>query len=268
MLCLVSLFMWGQNHDKVSENNIPKIAILGVFHFSNPGFDVVKQKHVKEILSIQGQNEIETLLDYLEKFQPTKILLEWDVKKDSLLNRRYEEYMNNKFQLQENEIYQIGFKLARRLGHTKLWAVDSPMWFAEERDSLLFDESYCSLYPLPYRHNYDSFYEEDDSLKIALPLRNYLKYLNSTDIQQKMHQIYLTKYANVGVRDSYVGVNVVSNWYKRNLKIYANICSITDYKSEERLLVIIGAGHVHLLNQFLDDSPDYKVVSITDLLDK
>lgn len=268
ILCLAPLYAQGQNCDKAPEYKKVQIAILGIFHFSNPGFDIVKQQHVKDILSTQGQKEIDVLLERIKKFQPTKILVEWDIKDDSALNAQYEEYINGQFHLKENEIYQIGFKLAKHLGHAKLWAIDSPMWFAEEKDSLLFDENYCNMYPLSQRHNYDSFYEEDDSLKMALPLQDYLKYLNNINTQLKLHQVYLTKYANVGAQASYVGVNVVSNWYKRNLKIYANICSITDYKEDERLLVIIGAGHVHLLNQFFNDSPDYKVINITEILDK
>ena len=263
ILCFATLFVWGQSSDKVSECNKAQIAILGVFHFSNPELDIVKQQHKKDILSAQGQKEVDVILEQIEKFQPTKILVECDIKDDSVLNVQYKKYINNRFQLKENEIYQIGFKLAKRLGHVKLWAIDSPMWFAEEKDSLLFDENYCNMYPLSHRHNYDSFYEEGDSLQMALPLWDYLKYLNRVDTQRKEHQVYLTKYATVGTGDSYVGVNVVSNWYKRNLKIYANICNITNYTNNERLLLIIGAGHTHLLNQFFTDSPDYKVINIT-----
>lgn len=261
ILLTVAHLVWGQ-----SENNKIPIVILGTFHFSNPGLDVVKTEKTKNILSTEGQSEVESLLEKLEKYKPTKILVEVDIKKDSLLNSRYEKFIENKFELSESEIYQIGFKLAKQLNHSRIWAIDSPMWFAEDKDSLLFDDDYRSKYPAASRHDYNSFYEESDSLMVTLSLLDYLSYLNGKDNLSKSHQVYLTKYALVGAADNYVGANVVANWYKRNLMIYANICNITDCNKDERLLLIIGSGHGHLLNQFFDDSPDYTVIDIENIL--
>ena len=41
----------------------------------------------------------------------------------------------------------------------------------------------------------------------------------------------------------------VANWYKRNLRIFANINRITE-PGRDRVLVIIGAGHLKLLKEF------------------
>lgn len=227
---------------------------------------MVEQQNVKDVLSPQGQTEIGELLERLEKFRPTKIVVEWDIKSDSMLRCRYEDFMSDRFELSSNEIYQLGFKLGKRLGLPKIWAVDSPLWFAQEKDTLLFDDGYRSRYPVALRHDYEPFYREMDSLKMVLPLPDYLKFLNRADIQLKEHQVYLTKYAPVGAADNYVGADVVSNWYKRNLRIYSNICRITDFTKEERILVIIGAGHSYLLNRLFDESPDYTVVTAEEIL--
>lgn len=266
LFCSVTWLAAGQNSRSESAFGKVPVAVLGTFHFSNPGLDVVEQQSVKDVLSPQGQTEIEALLDLLEKFRPTKIVVEWDIKEDSLLCRRYEDFINDRFELSSNEIYQLGFKLGKRLGHPNIRAVDSPMYFAHEEDSLLFDDDYRSRYPVALRYDYEPFYRETDSLKAVLSLPDYLKLLNRADIQLKEHQAYLTKYAPVGAADNYVGADVVSNWYKRNLRIYANICRITDFTKDERILVVIGAGHSYLLNQFFDESPDYTVVTVDEIL--
>lgn len=266
MLCSFTSIVYGQICGGEVERDKVHVAVLGTFHFSNPGMDVVEQHNVKDVLSSQGQKEINRLLKLLESFRPTKILVEEDIKNDSLLERQYREFIDGTFHLNANEIYQIGFKLAKRLGHSKVWAVDSPMWFAEEKDSLLFDDDYCSKYPVSSRYDYDPMYDEMDSLKAVLPLPEYLVYMNNKDIQLRMHQVYLTRYAPVGANDNYVGANVVANWYKRNLKIFANICNMTEFGDSERLLIIIGAGHSYILNQLFSDSPDYHVIKIEDIL--
>lgn len=246
----------------------PEIAVLGVFHFDDPGLDVVEQRHHKEILSDEGQQELEALLDRLEQFRPTKILVEADVKDDSLLQVRYESYLKRELKADANEIVQIGFRLAERLGQTKVWAVDSPMWFAEEKDSLLFDDDYRRKFPMSLHHDYEPLYEEMDSLKTALPLVEYLHYMNRPDIRLAMHEVYLTNYAPVGAADNYVGADVVSNWYRRNLRIYANTCRVAETQETDgcRLLLVIGAGHSYLLNRFFQDSPDFEVAEITEIL--
>ncbi len=54
----------------------------------------------------------------------------------------------------------------------------------------------------------------------------------------------------------YPGVDLLADWYKRNLKIFSNIARITESKND-RILIIIGAGHAKLLQQFIEDSGEY-----------
>lgn len=60
----------------------------------------------------------------------------------------------------------------------------------------------------------------------------------------------------IGKNEEYPGVDLLADWYKRNLKIFTNITRITESK-EDRILVIIGGGHVKLLQQFFEDSREY-----------
>lgn len=50
-----------------------------------------------------------------------------------------------------------------------------------------------------------------------------------------------------------IGVEMVAEWHKRNLFIYRNILEATE--ENDRVLIIIGSGHVRYLMQFLADNP-------------
>ncbi len=53
-----------------------------------------------------------------------------------------------------------------------------------------------------------------------------------------------------------MGANWLQHWYGRNLKIFTNLTRITE-SAAERILVLIGVGHVKLLQQFIADSGFY-----------
>jgi hypothetical protein len=67
----------------------------------------------------------------------------------------------------------------------------------------------------------------------------------------------------VGKDSDYAGTDLVSDWYARNLKIYANLTRIAE-SPNDRILVLYGAGHLKLLQQFVKDSGEYDL----ELLDK
>src|SRR5690606_36460044 len=113
-----------------------KAMVLGVFHFSNPGLDSYKEKFPLNILEEGKQRELETLLNKIAAYKPTKILVEWNrIKADSITNVRYQNFLKDSFDISDktNEVYQIGFKLAKKLGHNRTYCSDaSADWFGVE----------------------------------------------------------------------------------------------------------------------------------------
>ncbi len=61
------------------------------------------------------------------------------------------------------------------------------------------------------------------------------------------------------------GATWVGNWYARNLKIFANLVRIAD-KPDDRVVVIYGAGHAPLLDEFARQSRGFDVVDTLDYL--
>jgi hypothetical protein len=71
------------------------------------------------------------------------------------------------------------------------------------------------------------------------------------------HKLYMD-IAKIGEFENYVGIDWLIWWYQRNLILFSNLTRLAD-SPKERILFIIGAAHIQLLSQFLQESEDYEV---------
>ena len=241
----------------------PTLMVLGSYHFANPGRDVVKSK-VTDVSTPDRQKQILQMIQKLEKFKPTKIVLECDVNNQDKFQDNFAKYLKGEYQLSINEREQLGFRLAKDLADKKIYCVDynsgSPgsdsdynyVEFAakdKELDSLL-KETWKRLQEEGNRR--DALFQKLSIVQQFLYLNNPAQIEND-----HAHYFYLTKLAK---GNEYIGDNWLSSWYGRNLKILSNIIRITD-SPNDRILAIYGAGHLKLLNQLSAESKFYNVQS-------
>ncbi len=256
----------------------PTIMILGSGHLANPGADAFNFR-MDDVLAPKRQREIEQLVTQLKPFQPTKIALEAGERFDAEINANYHGYLKGTYELKRGEGDQIGFRLAKQLGHPKMYCVDywpeQDPFFPEDFDSDLTDagkfaEAHNQEHLLPSIEDFYAdadveFHEEEDGRVWIEPLKYesiidmYIRG-NEPEARRADHQVYL-RMARVGIGDQYPGANWVAHrWYDRNLKIFVNLTRITE-STDDRILLIIGGGHVFLVQQFLEDSGDYIIES-------
>jgi hypothetical protein len=100
------------------------VMILGTYHFANPNLDLV-QTDFDDHTSERRQREIQEVCDLLARFAPTKIALE--ASNDEALQRDFEAYVRGERELGVNESEQLGMRLAKRLGHARVFGIDHPM---------------------------------------------------------------------------------------------------------------------------------------------
>jgi hypothetical protein len=103
-----------------------KIMILGTYHMDNPGLDAINT-NADDVLLPKRQNEIAELVEKLARFNPTKIVIEAPFSAKASWDNAYKKYVAGELKLGRNEIYQIGFRLAKRLNHQSIYPVDYPM---------------------------------------------------------------------------------------------------------------------------------------------
>ena len=96
--------------------------MLGTYHMANPGHDIYNMR-ADDVQSPKRQQEIAQLIEVLKRFHPTKIAIEADVGSQRV-GREYSDYLAGKYTLSRNEIDQIGYRLAKELGHRAVYPVD------------------------------------------------------------------------------------------------------------------------------------------------
>ena len=71
-----------------------------------------------------NQAYLEALTQRLPGFKPTRVLLEYSPESEELVNERYREYLAGNYELGANEIYQLGFRIAKLAGHERVYSFD------------------------------------------------------------------------------------------------------------------------------------------------
>ena len=249
------------------------VMILGSGFFTNPGINRFNYK-MDDVLSPKRQSEMEQLVTQIKEFRPTKIAVYADESYDAELHANYQSYLEGTYEPTRRLEDQIGFPLAKLMEHPKLYCVAD---WPEHRpildnidDGLLdydaFAEEHNQEYLLPSISSNDEKIRQsaDGTLWVERvgyePLIDMYIRINAPEKLRADHQGYL-RTARVGLKDQYPGANWVGHWwYVHNLKNFVNLTRITE-STDDRILLIIGAGHVYLIQQFLEDSGDYIIES-------
>ena len=247
----------------------PTVMILGTYHMDNPGADAVNFE-ADDVLTAKRQRELQQLIEQLARFKPTKVAVEADTSFDAEVNAAYQDYLNGVYQPGRSEGEQVSFPLARKMQHPKIYCVD---WFSRADEKETVDVEVFAK-----AHNQSELLERADAMVQGMaqePLAtlaeiqktgsviDMLRFLNQEETIRVLHEINtLPQFtlAQIGDADQYVGLDWLLGWYERNLKIFVNLTRITE-SPDDRVLLMIGAGHVFLVEQYLENSGDYIVES-------
>jgi hypothetical protein len=232
-----------------------EVLVLGVYHMANPGRDIFNT-HADDVLSPQRQQEIAELAAVLKKFQPTKIAVEAPYGEDAV-QKRYAEYLAGTRSLSRDEVEQIGFRLAKDLGHTTIYPVDEEAEFPFQRviDYAKATGQSAKLDTLMGEIG-EMVKMQGEYLKAHTVLQTLL-YLNSdAHVAQDVGFYYLQ--ARYGEPGDYAGPDLLADWYRRNLRIYNNVTKLVA-TPEDRVLVIFGAGHLGWLRQDFAADPTLRL---------
>jgi hypothetical protein len=241
----------------------PALVILGSYHMANPGLDRAKSE-VDDVLQPKRQKEILELVELLNRFKPTKIAVECSPENEPKIVNAYQKYLKGESELERGEEQQIGFRLAKTARLEKLDCVDwndyPPGDFSNyDYDEFAQKDAELKSFLEKHTQKVQASVTERDKIFINLSVLEQFKFLNQPANLEASHRSYFD-FVRIGRGSQYVGANYLSHWYGRNMKIFANLIRITDSPTD-RVLVIYGAGHAKLLNQFAQESGYYDVES-------
>ena len=253
------------------------LLLLGVFHFANPGRDTYKPVHTFDVMSPERQREVEEIVDLLAaRFRPTKVAVEFPPSRQAKIDELYQQYLRGEYGLETNEVSQLGFRLARKMGHPRVYLVDAPARYLipppeyKDRIAALEARGDASDAKDGWTERYRRLYAHDDELKTKQPLRDHLLYINSPERIRQAHGHYVVDSFKYGKGfsaedDGYFGPDSSTGWYNRNLRIFRNLQRLTE-SPEERVVFIVGSGHVPILRFLAQTSPEHDLVEVSDIL--
>ena len=232
-----------------------EVLVLGVYHMSNPGHDIFNMQ-ADDVLAPKRQAEIAQVIAALENFHPTKIAVEGQVGDDGI-PKRYADYLAGKHELTRDEIEQIGFRLAKELGHKTVYPVDVDGEFPFQRLVNYAKASGRSKELDAMMGEIDGMVKAQNAYLASHTVLETLLYMNSDDKVVEDVGFYYRD-AHFGEPGDWAGADLVSDWFRRNMRIYSNVLQFTD-SPNERVLVIFGAGHLGWLQHDFASNPDLRL---------
>jgi hypothetical protein len=248
------------------------ILILGSYHMDNPGLDSVNLQ-ADDVLAPGRQREIAELNTKLARFAPTKIAIEGP-RISTAWNDRYKRFLAGDYKPGRNEIEQIGFQLGKQAGVKQMTPIDFPMWMngltpaemhtpkPKEQPKATATPSAApspAAEPDPRTQELMREVKKRDDLLKSSTVTEYLAYVNSPEQYNLNHRWDVIFNLRPGEDSNlYARTDLALNWYKRNLRIFTNLLDAA--APGDRVLVLFGYGHLHILKDLAKDHPDLCLV--------
>ncbi|GJM34347.1 MAG: hypothetical protein DHS20C18_33480 [Saprospiraceae bacterium] len=251
--------------DMLPKVDLVPLLLLGSYHMSNPGLDMFNMES-DDVQAPKRQKEIQAVVDRLALWRPTKVAVEAPYG-DSATIARYQDYLRGKITLRNSEEEQIGFRLAKQLGHKTIYPIDVRLMLNDDGISEIVGsnpEKYG-----PYMANLEIIGKSAMAVMSKWlkegTIGSMLYNMNDPFLNEVSHAFYFQAFVPIVKDDNYAGTNMVNDWYNRNLRIFSNLHQIND-RPDDRIFIVYGAGHVPLLQQFAEDSPYFRVDQVQDYL--
>jgi len=225
----------------------PVVMLVGVYHFDNPGRDVVNLQS-DDVRAPTRQAEIVALMDQFARFAPTVVAIEETADDAALTSKFWADYRAGRRLDSRDERDQLGFRLAERL-EARVVAID-------------FDQ------PLPFGPLMQAAQSTAPELQARLmaaaqgiangvntalatgTIADALLTLNTPDALSRNDALYYMPLAVTADQGrTFPGVDVAAAWYERNMHICARL--LTTLQPGEHAIVFYGAGHIPQLAQCL-----------------
>lgn len=216
------------------ESEQVRVMLLGTYHMDNPGLDEVNVD-TDDVLSDHRQAELQELVDHLAEWEPQRVAVERPYDRSEEVNKRYDEYRSGDRRLDReetfaaphpkrndsntecrSEVVQIGYRLADRLNHETIAAIDEhpdesryePDPF-EERE---INSSRKTTIDSPAGRTEQEYNERLASLTIL----EYLRWLNQEYELRNNHNSMFDR----GIRtvdEPFGSPTALAYWYDRNI---------------------------------------------------
>lgn len=229
-----------------------EVMVLGTYHMANPGQDVRNLK-ADDVLTPERQREIRQVTEALARFRPTKVAVEWPAE---LVAKRWAEYRAGKLPPSRNEVVQLGFRLAQATGSEAI-GIDAEGEFPFGPLAQFAEANGQGALLATSMKRVDAKVAEEQQVLKAGGVTGLLRLLNEPSDIAENHGLYMST-LRIGKGKQQPGVDLMSAWYRRNALICANLLQAVE--PGDRVVVMFGSGHSHLLRQCVLETPGLRLV--------
>lgn len=249
-----------------------EVLLLGTNHMTDQRLD--------DTLAAARQRELDRLVDRLATWEPDGVAVELPEERQADVNAVYEAYRSGDRSYDEEfdigqfspyvddplhecrgEQVQVGFRLADRLAHDRVYAVDYPMTLDahltdDEIDAVDWEAVQVAAEEMEYSAPEQSSAATRRDRWHDTTVLEFLRWLNQKESIRANERGHLAL-ALAGPDEQYIGAKLLAAWYDRNLRIVENLWRATEDGDLDRILLVIGYGHVHILRHLLSDAPPF-----------
>jgi len=242
-----------------------QIMLMGTFHFTSPKLDSVKVDNI-DVTTPQSQVLLERMTKTIaDSLKPTQVMLEYDKKYDQRINERYQQYLDGEFTLPVNEIYQLGFRVAKQAGVTSIKTFDhrEVSWLAgpmNEYAKVHEPEAFSA-----YEKRIEDFTKAMQHQQNTLSLLELLIKQNEQSEFDANKALYIAT-NSIGADSNFTGADASASWWHRNFRMYSLVQRVAT--PGERVFVLGGSGHIAIIQDLLHLDNERSSAAVLPLLKK
>lgn len=246
-----------------------EVMILGTYHFGNPGQDVHNAR-IDSVLTPDKQAQLEAVAEGLARFRPTVVAVERVAADQStMLDHRYPRFAPADLLTNADERVQIGYRLAHRLGLTRVYAIDEqegdgePTYFPFEavQDWVQANGRMEDLNAMSA--TIAAMVADLEQRQRTQAVGPILAFMNGPEFAAKDKAFHYAL-MRFGAGDDQPGAVLNGRWFTRNAEIFARLMQAAE--PGDRIVVVYGAGHASWLREMVQNTPGFRLVEPDDYL--
>ncbi len=224
-----------------------KVMLIGMFHFANPGKDMVKSR-VINVMAPPNQAYLDGLARRLSTFRPTDVLVECSPTDQGKYDEKFRDYVAGRFELPSNESYQIGFRVAKLAGLSGVTCFDEDVIGWNSQPMFEFIQKHKPQVKKELDALYKDLSESGDKEQSTLSLAQLLGLANDPARDALNKDLYV-RTNDVDAGGGFSGADASASWWHRNFRMYANIQKAA--APARRVVAMAGQGHTAILKDLL-----------------
>ena len=253
------------------ESEQVQVMLLGTYHMDNPGLDEVNVD-ADDVLADERQAQLEALAERLADWDPDRIAVERPYDNMEAVNSLYESYRTGEYAYDReerfpaphpmrddedsecrSEVVQVGFRLADRLNHSHVVPIDE---HPDEPDADPFadrdiDSTRKTSVSLP---DPDEWKRDVENHLVSSSIPEHLVWMNRESQLRFNHDLMFGRTVRAAGEGLSGTPTFLAYWYDRNIRMVHHLWRTMEH-GDERMLLVVGTGHIRVLRHLLDETP-------------